>query len=221
MQIDFSAAFETVNHQSILCKLYYVSIGGFVLSTLTQFLSNRSQRVMEDGCRSIMINVVSRVPQGRALRSLVFLLYNSNLFFILENKLISYADDYTVMAVLPSLSFIVTVAESLKLVVGKVTEWCDLWGINLHSSNSKTDMIVSRSPTMHPQSPDLTIGGTALMESEDLYILGVAFDSKVIIEKHLRSVYRAASQKFSILRKFWHVFHDGLLLMRCFGGLVL
>ena len=48
---------------------------------------------------------------------------------------------------------------------------------------------------MHPQSPPLTIDGTALKEFDDLVILGVSFDSKMTFEKHLRSVSRAASQK--------------------------
>ena len=43
MQIDFSAAFDRVNHQGILYKLCSVGIGGSLLSILTQFLSDRSQ----------------------------------------------------------------------------------------------------------------------------------------------------------------------------------
>ena len=43
VQIDFSAAFDRVNHQGILYKLSSVGIGGSELSILTQFLSNRSQ----------------------------------------------------------------------------------------------------------------------------------------------------------------------------------
>ena len=41
MQIDFSAAFDGVNHQGILYRLCSVGIRGSVLSILTQFLSNR------------------------------------------------------------------------------------------------------------------------------------------------------------------------------------
>ena len=37
VQIDFSAAFDRVNHQGILYKLFSVGIGGSVLSILTQF----------------------------------------------------------------------------------------------------------------------------------------------------------------------------------------
>ena len=59
VQIDLSAAFDRVNHQEILYKLCSVGIGGSVLSILTQFLSDRSQHVMVDGCRSKLVNVVS------------------------------------------------------------------------------------------------------------------------------------------------------------------
>ena len=65
--------------------------------------------------------------------------------------------------------------------------------MKLNASKTKT-MIVSRSRTMHPQSPPLTIGGTVLNES-DLVILGVTFDSKMTFEKHLHSVSSAASQR--------------------------
>ena len=64
MQIDFSAPFDRVNHLGILYKLCSVGILGSVLSKLTQFLSNRSQQVMVDGCRSKLVNDVSGVPQG-------------------------------------------------------------------------------------------------------------------------------------------------------------
>ena len=42
VQIDFSAAFDRLNHQGILNKLCSVGIRGSVLSILAQFLSNRS-----------------------------------------------------------------------------------------------------------------------------------------------------------------------------------
>ena len=60
-----------------------------------------------------------------------------------------------------------------------------------------------------------------LKEPDDLDILGVTFDSKLTFEKHLRSVSRAGSQRLGILRKSWRVFHDRLLIGRCFWGFVL
>ena len=175
---------------------------------------------MVDGCRSELVNVVSGVPQGSVLGPLLFLLYTSELFSILENKLIGYADDSTLIAVMPSPVLRVAVAESLSRDLVKVSEWCDLWGMKLNASKTKT-IIVSMSRTMHPQSPSVTIGGTVLKESDDLVILGVTFDYKMTIEKHLRSVSRVASQRLGILRKSWQVFHDRLLLGRGFMGFVL
>ena len=79
VQIEFSAAFDGVNHQGILYRLCAVGIGGSVLSILTQFLSNRSQRVMVDGCRSKLVDV-SGAPQGSVLGTLLLILYTSDLF---------------------------------------------------------------------------------------------------------------------------------------------
>ena len=107
------------------------------------------------------------------------------------------ADDSTLMAVVTSPGVRITVAESLIRDIGRVSEWCDILEIKLNVSKTKT-MTVSRSRTMHPQSPPLTIGRTALKESDDLVILGVTFDSKMSFEMHLCSVSRAASQRLGI-----------------------
>ena len=53
---------------------------------------------------------------------------------------------------------------------------------------------------------------------DDNIIWGVTYDSKMNFEKHLRT---AASQRLGIMRKSWQVFHDRLLLGRCFSGFVL
>ena len=93
------------------------------------------------------------MPQGSVLGPLLFLLYTSELFSILENMLIGYVDR-------------ATVAESLIRDPGRVSGWCDLSGMILNASKAKT-MIISRLSTMHPQSPPLTIGGI-VQESDDL-----------------------------------------------------
>ena len=147
-----------------------------MLSILTQFISNRSQQVMLDGCRSKLVNVMSGVPQGSVLGPLLFFLYTSELFSILENKLIGYVDDSTLISVVPSPGVRVAVSESLSRDLVKVSEWCDLWRMTLNASKTKT-MTVSRSRTMHNQSPSLTIGGTVLKESDYFVIFGVTFDS--------------------------------------------
>ena len=47
--------------------------------------------------------------------------------------------------------------------------------MKLNVRKTKT-MIVSRSLTMHPQSPPLTIGGIVLKDSDDRVIMGVTKD---------------------------------------------
>ena len=92
-----------------------------------------------------------------------------------------------------SLGVRVTVPEFLSRDLVKVSEWCDQWGMKFNASMTKT-MLVSRSSTMHPQSPAFTIGETVLKESDDLVILGVTFYSKMTFERHLCSFSIAAFQ---------------------------
>ena len=87
---------------------------------------------MEDGCQSKLVNVVSGVPQGTVLGPSLLFQYTSELFPILENKLIGYADDSTFMAVVPYQGVRVAVAESLIRDLGRVSEWCDLCGMGLN-----------------------------------------------------------------------------------------
>ena len=173
-----------------------------VVYILTQFLSNRYQHVMVDGWWSKLVNVASGVPQGSVLGPLLFLRYTSEPFSILENKLIGYADDSTLIAVVPSTGVRVTVAESLNRYLGRVSDWCVLRGIKFNASKTKT--MIQITPNA-PQSPPLTINGTVMKDSDDLDILGVTFDSNVTFVKHLHSVTRAASQIHCTLRKSWRV----------------
>ena len=78
----------------------------------------------------------------------------------------------------------VAVSESVNSDLNRVTVWCNLWGMKLNASETKT-MIVSRSRTVHPQLTPLTLDGTVLKESADLVILVVTFDAKMTFEKHL------------------------------------
>ena len=117
---------------------------------------------MVDGCRSKLVYDMSGAPQSSILGPLLFrAVYTSELFSILVNKLIGYADDSTLMAVVPSPGVRITVTESLIRDLGRVSESCDYWGMIFNASKTKT-MIVSRSRTMHHQSLPVTIGGIVL-----------------------------------------------------------
>ena len=56
----------------------------------------------------------------------LFLLYTSELFYIVENKLYTYANDSTLVAVLRSPGERVAVTESMIRDLNRVGVWCDL-----------------------------------------------------------------------------------------------
>ena len=113
VQIDFSAAFDRVNHGGLVFKLQEAGVGGLILKVFQNFLSSRTQRVKVDGVFSSSIDVVSGVPQGSVLGPLLFLLYIANLPRLLQNKLVGYADDSTLLCRIPHPRDRLSVAASL------------------------------------------------------------------------------------------------------------
>ena len=74
-------------------------------------------------------------------------------FSILESKLIGYADDSTLIAVVPSPGARITEAEFLSSDLVKVGEWCDRWGMKFTASKTKT-MIVFGHAQCIPSHPN-------------------------------------------------------------------
>lgn len=220
IQLDFSAAFDRVNHAGLLFKLCDAGVGGPVLSVLTNFLSGRTQRVKIDGVRSSVVSVISGVPQGSVLGPLLFLLYIRDLPLLLENVLVGYADDSTLIAPVSCPRDRVLVAASLNRDLDVIVAWCSRWGMLINSSKTY-GMIVSRSRTIAPSFPDFVIGGSAIMLVNELKILGVVIDSKLTFESHVRGIAAAASRRVGILRKSLTVYGDRSVASRCFWSFVL
>ena len=157
---------------------------------------------------------------GSVFGLLLFLLYTAELFSVVENKHYGYADDFTLVAVVPSPGERVAVSESMNSDLNSVSVWCNLWGMKLKVSKTKT-MIVSRFRTVHSQLTPLTLDRTVLKESADLVILRVMFDTKMRFENHLHSVSSAAAQRLGIMRKSWQIFQDQSLILRSFWSFVI
>ena len=77
-------------------------------------------------------------------------------------------------------------------------------------------MTVSRSKTIFPPCSDLYIGNT-LNTCNSFKILNVMFDRKLTFERHIHSIFSSVAQKISLLKKFFRVFGDQNVSMRCFN----
>ena len=166
--------------------------------------------------------VISGVPQGSVLGSLLFLIYTADLGCNLENKLVQYADDSTLMCSVRSPDDRVAASDSLCRDLRKIQQWCKRWGMKLNAKKTK-NLIVSRSRTVNPPHPQVLVSGCPIdiENSDHLTILVVNFDSKFNFIDHLKSVSSVASRKIGIIHKAAFIYQDEKVNLSCFRSFVL
>ena len=99
--LDFSKAFDKVDHGILLRKLHALGVGGYILRWVHSFLSNREQAVAVEGCISAYGTVKSGVPQGSVLGPLLFLVHISDINATTSHTTVrSFADDTRVGSVI-------------------------------------------------------------------------------------------------------------------------
>ena len=220
VQIDFSAAFDRVNHVGLVFKLREAGVGGMILKVFQKFLSSRTQRVKVDGVCSSSIDVVSGVPQGSVLGPLLFLLYIADLPGILQNVLVGYADDSTLLSRIPHSHDRSSVAASLNDDLAVISDWCSRWGMLVNLSKTR-GMLIFCSCTVEPLFPDLVVNGTVVEMVSELKNLGAILDSNLAFEKQFRAIAASASRRVGILRKTMSVFRDVAVVAKCFWAFIL
>ena len=127
--LDFSKAFDTVNHEILLRKLYSYGIRGIAHEWLKSYLDCRSQYVVFNEAESKPMNITCGVPQGSILGPLLFLLYINDMPTV-SNILfpILFADDTNVFM---SGNNVDDLISSVNKEMVNVTEWLDANKLNV------------------------------------------------------------------------------------------
>ena len=81
LYIDFSKAFDTVQHSILIHKLEHYGIRDRPFQLLSSYLSNRKQFCKIEENLSEQLDVTCRVPQGSVLGPLFFLIYITDITF--------------------------------------------------------------------------------------------------------------------------------------------
>lgn len=96
--IDFTRAFETINHSILLDRLYSIGIRGKVHDLIQNYLLDRYQIVRLGSKYSRTIRVKQGIPQGAVLGPLLFNLYINEIAQVkLTSKLSQFADDTVIV----------------------------------------------------------------------------------------------------------------------------
>ena len=189
--LDIKGAFDKVRHNGLYTKLRSKGVSGMLLRWLQSYLSERSMTVVLSGQNSEASSINASVPQGSILGPLLFSVFIDDLVDECENELFLYADDSTLYAPIPSPKDSNRVAASLNRDLDRMKYWADRWKVTFEPTKCKS-MIVSRKRT--PSSINLYLIGWLyqLAAQHELEILGVIFNSKIIMVK-ARIIHRLRS----------------------------
>ena len=93
---DLSKAFDCLDHELLIAKLNVHGFSLIALKLVHNYLSNRKQRTKINSTYSSLLEIIFGVPQGSILGPLLFNIFPTSLFFIIEDTgIASYNDDNT------------------------------------------------------------------------------------------------------------------------------
>ena len=96
--IDFSKAFDVVNHEILLKELRILGMNNSTFNWIADFLTGRSQAVKLGDIVSAFLMITRSIVQGSGLGPYLFILLARKLRALsLINRLVKYADDMTLV----------------------------------------------------------------------------------------------------------------------------
>ena len=181
--IDFSKAFDMVEHTILLKKLEHYGIRGSALEWLKSYLGDREQFVTVAGKDSTRKSMKFGVPQGSILGPLLFIIYVNDLPQISKlAKFIMYADDANIIITGNSID---EINEKFNKLSMALLSWVDTNGLKLNLKKTHF-MIFSRQKVAIPRG--LFIANTKIERKSEARFLGVIMDEKLNFTQHIHAL---------------------------------
>lgn len=140
--LDFSKAFDTLDHNKLIDAVQRVGIRGKLAYWIADYLAERTFRVRVKDCCSRAYRVQYGVPQGSKLGPLLFILYTNELLKCFKKSFpFAYADDTAIVVCHQSLE---EAARMMQAEFDEAGKWCHDNGLVINAT--KTKLMHIRSP---------------------------------------------------------------------------
>ena len=199
--LDLSAAFDTVDHETLLRRMQVsYGIGDTVLRWFSSYLKDRTQYVRCSSSKSSSSPIKCGVPQGSVLGPILFLLYTAELQRLIQRRQLLphlYADDTQIYGTCRP-SETVQLQSEISECVDDVGSWMQSNRLQLNSA--KTEALWCSSARRQHQIPvtGLRVGTEVVMPSAFVRDLGIYIDADLSMRTH---VTRVVSSCFAVLRQ--------------------
>ena len=194
--LDFSKAFDKVDHFGLLDKLEHYGIRNSLLSWINSFLSNRRQSVVVEGTSSSPMPVISGVPQGTVLGPLLFLVYINDISEDLTEgtEIRLFADDSLLYRKIESKSDCIILQNDLNTL----QKWEAKWKMEFHPQKCQHLRITNK---QKPLDHTYHIHGINLNLTPSARYLGVVIDSGLKWKDHHIATLKKANNVLAFIKR--------------------
>lgn len=205
--LDLKRAFETVDREILLDKLYQYGMRGMVLKWLKSYLNNRTQKVKFNNQCSKSIITEYGVPQGSVLGPLLFSLYINDIIQICpkECTIKMFADD-TIIYVKGGGS--AEIETRLNEVLHIIEKWMNNNGLKMNATKTKYMLIKSVRKELRKNTILKGLDGTEIERVEKIKYLGVIIDSELKFDDHCDYMLKKIGKKISFLNRIGNSISD-------------